>query len=452
MLTVAYLANQFPSPVEPYVADEIEELERRGVRVIAGSMRRAADAGAAEIVLLPLSPRVLPRAVWLCFREWMLISPLIARVLFRGRESPLQRAKALLHTLLGACYAVRLEKMGVDHIHAHHGYFGSWVAMVAARFLGTGFSMTLHGSDLLLRASYLDVKLANCAFCLTVSEYNRRYIAEHYPDVQQQKVFVSRLGVETAEPEAIPRDRNIAKFAMLAVGRLHRVKDHAFLIRACAQLRASGLNFECPIAGEGPERRRLEFLIRRYSLENQVILLGHVPREQMDSLYRRSDLVVLTSRSEGIPLVLMEAMLRGKVVLAPAITGIPELIVPGRTGFLYECGSQADFVARVLYLHSLLCKETDRLKDSSVLWASRTIDWVRHAAQVQVRHGFDRKKNLESFADLFINAVRPARSNLDEDPLLQQVQLSFQRHRSVPVRIDGVDAGAGARSSAVLDG
>ena len=92
------------------------------------------------------------------------------------------------------------------------------------------------------------------------------------------------------------------------------------------------MTFECLIAGEGPERRNLESLIRRCGLEERVTLLGHVPREHMDSLYDRADVVVLTSRSEGIPLVLMEAMARGKIVLAPAITGIPELVIAGRDG------------------------------------------------------------------------------------------------------------------------
>jgi hypothetical protein len=198
VLTVAYLANRFPSAVEPYVSEEIEELRRRGVRVIAGSVRKPrmrqspAIQSPPELVLQAL-PAIIPlRALWLCVRRWKRISPLIRRVILHGREGPLKRAKALAHTWLGACYAVWLEGRGVDHIHVHHGYFGSWIGMVAARLLDAGFSMTLHGSDLLLHGTYLEVKLETCTFCLTVSEYNRRYILERYPNVNAEKVVVAR--------------------------------------------------------------------------------------------------------------------------------------------------------------------------------------------------------------------------------------------------------------------
>jgi len=175
MLTIAYLANLFPSAVEPYVTEEIGELRRRGVRVIAGSVRKGetqetkTPAILPEIVLQHLSPMLLWRAARLCASRWKRISPFVGRVVFRGRESPLQRVKTLTHTFLGACYAVLLKDRGVEHIHVHHGYFGSWIAMVAAKLLDVRFSMTLHGSDLLLHAAYLDVKLASCILCLTVS-------------------------------------------------------------------------------------------------------------------------------------------------------------------------------------------------------------------------------------------------------------------------------------------
>src|SRR5208282_3870652 len=183
-------------------------------------------------------------------------------------------------------------------------------------------------------------------------------------------------------------------FTLLAVGRLHAVKDHAFLVRACARLRDGGLDFECWIAGEGPERHRLECLIRKNRLQDQLKLFGHVGQRQMETLYGRADLVVLTSRSEGIPLVLMEAMARGRIVLAPAITGIPELVIPGETGFLYQAGVVDDFVDKVFFLSALL---REHAGDSA-----RLIDWVRHAARVQVLHNFNRSTNLAHFSDEFL--------------------------------------------------
>jgi colanic acid/amylovoran biosynthesis glycosyltransferase len=408
VLTVAYLANQFPAAVEPYVGEEIQELRKRGVRVIPGSVRRpdAVQGGSAmapfepEILCLqPVRVLTLLRALGFALRRWERIAGLAARVLLRGRESPKRRLKALLHTWLGAYYAVLLQERGVDHVHVHHGYFGSWIAMVAARLLGVGFSLTLHGSDLLLNGAYLDTKLENCRFCVTISEYNRRYILEHFPAIDSGRIIVSRLGVDVRE-QAESSCRVLGArhtFSLLAVGRLHAVKDHAFLIRACARLRDCGLDFECAIAGEGPERQHLEWLIRKTRLQNQVTLLGHVVRAQMDALYRRADVVVLTSRSEGIPLVLMEAMVRGRIVVAPAITGIPEIVIPGKTGFLYAPGYLQDFVAKILSLQKLI-----RGEDGNAVSGA---DWIRHATRLQVLHNFSRGKNLTQFGDRFLRLI-----------------------------------------------
>jgi colanic acid/amylovoran biosynthesis glycosyltransferase len=436
MLTVAYLANQFPVAVEPYVAEEIAELRLLGVRVTTGTVTRASKedhiCGNPDVVLLPVQLLVLARAAWLCLCHWNRIADLVARVLFRGQEGPIRRVKALLHTLLGACYAVRLETQEVEHIHVHHGYSASWIAMVAARLLDSNFSLTLHGSDLLLHRAYLDVKVQNCKFCLTISEYNRRFIATHYPKIDLAKVFIARLGVEVPETEILPACRNSTEpMRLLAVGRLQAVKDHAFLVRACDYLQAQNLDFRCEIAGEGPERCRLESLIHELELEKKVKLLGHTPPGQMDSLYRRADLVVLTSRSEGIPLVLMEAMARGKVVLAPAITGIPELVIAGKTGFLYQPGSMWDFLEKVIEVSCLLGKgplfvdETheDVLSRAMPEDSAQGLDWVRHAARLQVSHNFNRKKNLQLFTELFLQRAFRCRGEAhpNASSVLQQI-------------------------------
>jgi len=433
MLTVAYLANEFPSAVEPYVTEEIEELRGRGARVIAGSVRTPLphEAAAAQvmpqIVLRPPRARILVRALALSIRRWKRIWPLISRAAFRGSEGPLQRMKALAHTCLGACYAVMLEGSGTEHIHVHHGYLGSWIAMVAARLLGIDFSMTLHGSDLLLHPAYLDVKLKNCFFCLTVSEYNRNYILERYRKAEPEKVVVMHLGVDVPEftTPTVAHPRRGHPFTILAVGRLHKVKDHALLVRACAQLQMSGVPFRCLIAGGGPERGRLESLIDACGLQDRVTLLGHIARMEMNSWYEQADLVVLTSRSEGIPLVLMEAMARGKIVLAPNITGIPELVSAGETGFLYAAGSLDDLVARLQSIFRLLEAADENGDRRPVVDGSKRIDVIRHAARTQVRNNFNRTKRLQAFGDFFLHQIAKRPESIPhEDPILQQIQLS----------------------------
>jgi colanic acid/amylovoran biosynthesis glycosyltransferase len=419
VLTVAYLANEFPSAVEPYVSDEILELRRRGVRIIAGSVRGAKAMGGAharcspEIILQPVGMGLLLRAGWLFLTRGRRILPFLRRVIFRGDENPMQRMKALAHTGLGACYAAALYGRGVRHIHVHHGYFGSWIGMVAAKLLGVSFSVTIHGSDLLLHARYLDIKIGACAFCLTVSEYNRRYLLERYPAIESDKVEVARLGVEVNQKLRFPSSAHrISKsLQLLAVGRLHAVKNHAFLVRACAALNMRRVEFRCLIAGDGPERRTIEGLIRELGLEEKVRLLGHIPRERMNSLYDQADAVTLTSRSEGVPLVLMEAMARGRVVVAPNITGIPELVIDGKTGFLYEPGSQDSFLQQLLSVHSLMT-------GSSAL----QLDWVRHAARAHVGHNYNRSKNLELFGDMFLERIAPQTESIPrEDFVLQQI-------------------------------
>lgn len=402
-MRIAYLSNLFPTAVEPYVASEMEELRRRGVEVIACSVRRpksrrASRSGEEEptIYFRPVGFLNVWEALVLAIRRWNRTASILARAI-TGGERITVRVKAIAHTFLGAYCAVLLQKRRVSHIHVHHGYFASWIAMTAAALLEINYSMTLHGSDLLLRRTYLGTKLHRCKFCLTISEYNREFAVRQFAELAEQKISVVRLGVDVPTRNAFkvqdfPSDGTPLK--LLSVGRLHAVKDHAFLISACGALRDEGVDFTCRIAGEGPERQSLETAIRRNGLEKRVILLGHIDPGELDGLYRDADAIVLTSRSEGIPLVLMEAMARGKIVIAPAITGIPELVIGGRTGFLYKPAELTHLTNILLFVQQLSRWQT-RLPFSR-------LDWIGHAARTHVLHNFDRRKNLEHFSEKFL--------------------------------------------------
>jgi colanic acid/amylovoran biosynthesis glycosyltransferase len=333
---------------------------------------------------------------------------LFQRTLLRGKESPARRMRALLHTLLGAYYALLLRGRGVGHIHVHHGYFASWIVLVAARLLGISFSMTLHGSDLLIHPHYLETKLKHCNFCVTISEFNRRRILERYPECDPRKVLVQRLGVSALEPARPTNERvsHESSLVMLAVGRLHPVKNHAFLLQACRLLKDHGVPFACKIAGGGTERASLEQLSHRLGLKEEVRFLGHLSRPDLHECYEKSNLVVLTSRSEGVPVVLMEAMAHGKIVLAPAITGIPELVRDGKTGFLYRPGSLEDFVTQV-----------ERIGESH-----STLGPMQEAARQHVLQHFNREKNVTAFGENFLCRIAErAESKSYENPVLQQI-------------------------------
>ena len=412
MTTIAYIANEFPSSLEPYVMDEIKELRGRGVRVICCSGKR----------VLPQALTLAERALW---KETLYFQPLsddqLVRALRRLASDPHSlgiflrpllwergsslglRIRGLGHTLMGATLAEQMDALDVQHIHAHHGYFASWMAMVAAQLLGIGFSLTLHGSDLLQRADLLSAKLQACQFCVTVSEYNRQYILRKYPLTAPEKVIVQRLGVD--RPTTLPpTSTEVAnrKFALLSVGRLHSVKNHRFLIEALSALRDRGLDFVCWLVGEGPERARIEDDIAAHDLHGLVHLTGHVQRAELSSYYRHADLIVSTSKSEGVPVVLMEAMAHEKLVLAPAITGIPELVEHRRTGFLYKPDSLPDFTNNVLWIHA----------------HRYSLREIQRAAAASVACSYNRQQNLRKFAEHVMSRISPS-ENPHAHPVLQ---------------------------------
>jgi len=410
--TIAYLANQFPSPVEWYVIEEIEELRRRGAQVVPCSSRRPLDSGESAdyqrgtLYLWPPRKTIVCLALLSLVMNLSIISEFLRLAVSERRASITRRGRALIHTLLGVYYAELLRGRGVEHIHVHHGYFSSWVAMVAARLLGVPFSITLHGSDVLLDSAYLEMKLQRCAFCFTISEFNRRHILRTYPEVGAGKVQVQRLGVAIPRVTVSPSAQYGRVPILLSVGRLHPVKNYAFLVRACHRLRESGVHFRCVIVGDGPERQKLALLIRRLGIDDVVALAGHVPHRKIGAYYELADLFVLTSRSEGIPLVLMEAMAHARVVLAPAITGIPELVIDRKTGYLFRPGDLQEFVWRVQH----------------ILGAMDKLGPVREAARAHVRQNFERKANVEKFADKFLQQVARNESGCnDEDFVLQQI-------------------------------
>jgi len=120
------------------------------------------------------------------------------------------------------------------------------------------------------------------------------------------------------------------------VGQLTARKGIPDLLQALAELRQAGIVADCVILGEGPQRKELEAISERLGLGGQVHFVGF--QAQPLAWVQAMDVCVLCSSKEGLPRVVLEAMLAGKPVVGSDVTGTRELIVHEETGLLYAFG------------------------------------------------------------------------------------------------------------------
>jgi glycosyltransferase involved in cell wall biosynthesis len=151
-----------------------------------------------------------------------------------------------------------------------------------------------------------------------------------------------RRAPEDADGSDRPQGRRVE---IISVGRLAEPKDFSTLIAAMARLEPGAARLR--VFGEGPLRESLEREIAEQGVADTVELPGEVP--DVRPFLAESDIFVLSSRSEGMPLSVLEAMAAALPVVASAVGGLSEVVVDGETGLLIEAGN-AEELARALAL------------------------------------------------------------------------------------------------------
>jgi glycosyltransferase involved in cell wall biosynthesis len=144
---------------------------------------------------------------------------------------------------------------------------------------------------------------------------------------------------------------------ILSVGRLVEKKGFPDLLLACARLKERGKAFRLAIYGEGPLRDELLAMIERHGLQGLVDLPGAIAQRDLIPIFRNAELFALApfvtedGDRDGVPNVLVEAMACGLPVVSTAVSGIPELVVPGVNGLLvapHDPDALADGLAALL--------------------------------------------------------------------------------------------------------
>ncbi len=161
-------------------------------------------------------------------------------------------------------------------------------------------------------------------------------------------IDLRRFGPDGDARRAIRRELGIPDdaFAVGTVGRLWPEKGHAYLISSLASV--LGESFHLVITGEGPERDNLTRQVAELARPGSVHLTGN--RRDVPKVLAALDVFVLTSKSEGLPLVIPEAMAAGLPVVATRVGGIPQVVEEGVTGFMVAYGDEDALRGRLVAL------------------------------------------------------------------------------------------------------
>ena len=403
---VGYVLSRFPKLTETFILYEILELQRQDVDVRIHAMIREHE-GAIHPEARRLLPSVKYPSAGTLLRsqvEWIVRRPfeyfgLWVSAVLDNLRSPRFLFRALATVPIGADFASRMSTAKVDHVHAHWATHSALAGLVAARLLHVPFSFTAHAHDIYVNRTMLRRKLADAAFVVTISEYNRRLLKGLYPDLSG-KVVVVHCGVDLEElrPQAEDDRQQDAPMRVVCVASLQQQKGHRVLIDAMSLLRDSGVRAELALIGDGPEASALRGQVADLGLEEVVRFAGPLARPQVLEELQSADLMVLastpieTGKMEGIPVALMEGMAMGLPVVATNISGVPELVVDGVSGRLVPAGDVRALAGAMRELAT----------------EPHTATRMGVAARAAVEDGFDLRQTAAELRRLFHDAAHTA--------------------------------------------
>jgi glycosyltransferase involved in cell wall biosynthesis len=346
---IAYLTGEYPAISHTFILREIAALRDHGLDVVTCAVRRpgpqhlrgAVEAQEADrtfyIIESARRPGHVARAlIDAVSRPGRLLAAmgLAWRTCPPGLRASVWQAFYVVEAML---LARHLRAVGATHLHNHFAQASCSVAMLTSALAGLPFSFTLHGpADFLEpRSWHLGEKIARARFVACISHYCRSQGMIFADPAHWSRMPIVHCGVTSARYRVAARDPGKT---LLFVGRLAAVKGVAVLLTALTDVRRAHPDVRLVLVGDGPERPRIERLVDDLGLRDIVRLTGFRTQDEVAAELAAADLFVLPSFSEGVPVVLMEAMASGLPVIATQVAGVPELVDPGTAGLVVPPG------------------------------------------------------------------------------------------------------------------
>lgn len=244
---------------------------------------------------------------------------------------------------------VETENYDIVHTHTPNASMIARLACRKVRKQGTRVFYTAHGFHFFKGAPlknwlmYYPIEKICAHLTDVLITINKEDYALAQKKMPAKKVcYVPGVGIDLSKIQNIECDRNEVRKSMgvpedcvllLSVGELSVRKNHQVVIRALAQLNIPKLHYA--IAGQGKLESYLKNLAKNLDVAEKIHFLGY--RNDVNVLNFASDIAILPSLQEGLPVALMEAMAVGLPVVCSKIRGNVDLIEDGKGGFLYDC-------------------------------------------------------------------------------------------------------------------
>lgn len=343
---IAYLNSDYWGLSHTFIHREVEELIKLGLEIDLFSVRKSQPPN------LRNSKEDCTFYILSSFREVLLdtlfhtlFNPVsVARALiFSQRISPPGIKQRILHSVY-VMEAVRLvkelRKRNLRHVHVHMANNAASISLIATQlFPSLTYSLSIHGPAefLNVETTKLKEKVENALFVRCISEFCRSQIMSVIKMEYWNKLYVIHCGV--TKSTVFPASQSQIRNKFIFVGRLVPEKGPVLLIKALEIVNEIYQDWKLVIIGTGPLENDLKELVNKKNLSEMVRFSGALSPLEVQQEINKNDVLILPSFMEGIPVVLMEAMSQGKLVITTKIAGIPELIEDKKSGLLLPPGN-----------------------------------------------------------------------------------------------------------------
>lgn len=252
--------------------------------------------------------------------------------------------------------ALTCRRVRPDLIHSHR-YKENIIAASVQMFCGMPkLVATQHGRMEVQHLSPLQ-RVKNAITYLTlnqrfaavaaVSNDTRDYLMNECK-IDADKILTISNGIDIGKVHQSAKKNRENAVIVGSAGRLFQVKNFPCMINIAHEVLKHRPNVKFLLAGDGPEKEFLSHKIQQYGLADRFKMLGHL--NDMDDFYEEIDIYINTSRHEGTPMTILEAMSRGIPVLAFNHAGIKEIIKNGVDGYLIPTDDIHNFAKRIIKL------------------------------------------------------------------------------------------------------